>query len=164
MSYMIIERREDPTISVYRRDGNEGLQVAYDLCPTKESRNVFRRAMAAHPDWWDWANAARVPSALTTEMEETQTGKVRDRRAALRDKARERAAKAASSPAAQREPEPAIPPPPSHATTNRLGTRTLTDSTAGLTPEMRARIERERRARAAEERMRALAARQQQQP
>ena len=164
LRYLLIERRADPTIRVYRRDGTEGLQVAYDLCPTKESRNVFRRAMAAHPDWWDWANAARVPSALTTEMEETQTGKVRDRRAALRDKARERAAKAASSPAAQREPEPAIPPPPSHATTNRLGTRTLTDSTAGLTPEMRARIEREKRARAAEERMRALAARQQQQP
>ncbi|KAF9925198.1 hypothetical protein FBU30_004978 [Linnemannia zychae] len=43
--------------------------TAYDLAKDKETRNAFRRAMAKMPDAWDWVGLARVPSALTPEME-----------------------------------------------------------------------------------------------
>ncbi len=85
-------------------------RAAYDLCSTKEVRNVFRRMMAEHADWHDWAGmgsgGARVPSALTDEMQEHQTAKQKDRRAAMREKARERASKAADKAAAR----PSRPP------------------------------------------------------
>ena len=43
--------------------------TAYDVAKDKETRNAFRRAMARMPDAWDWTGLARVPSALTPEME-----------------------------------------------------------------------------------------------
>ncbi|KAG9062588.1 hypothetical protein KI688_004890 [Linnemannia hyalina] len=43
--------------------------TAYEVAKDKETRNAFRRAMAKIPDAWDWAGLARVPSALTPEME-----------------------------------------------------------------------------------------------
>ncbi|TKY85541.1 hypothetical protein EX895_005703 [Sporisorium graminicola] len=151
-------------------------RTAYDLCSTKEVRNVFRKMMAEHPDHFDWggmsAGGARVPSALTEEMQDNQVAKQKDRRAALREKARERAIKAAekstSSTSASQEEErvqsAAQQQKSSHHSTNRLGGSNTTprallqqrDEQQGLTPEMRARIEREKRARAAEERMKVL--------
>ncbi|KAF8942778.1 hypothetical protein BGZ47_006156 [Haplosporangium gracile] len=43
--------------------------TAYDVAKDKETRNAFRRVMARMPDAWDWTGLARVPSALTPEME-----------------------------------------------------------------------------------------------
>ncbi|KAF9540032.1 hypothetical protein EC957_004699 [Mortierella hygrophila] len=43
--------------------------TAYEVAKDKETRNAFRRAMAKLPDAWDWPGLARVPSALTPEME-----------------------------------------------------------------------------------------------
>jgi hypothetical protein len=43
--------------------------TAYDVAKDKETRNAFRRAMARIPDAWDWTGLARVPSALTAEMD-----------------------------------------------------------------------------------------------
>ncbi|KAK3836781.1 MAG: hypothetical protein J3R72DRAFT_403097 [Linnemannia gamsii] len=43
--------------------------TAYEVAKDKETRNAFRRAMARKPDAWDWKGLARVPSALTPEME-----------------------------------------------------------------------------------------------
>ncbi|ETS65345.1 hypothetical protein PaG_00077 [Moesziomyces aphidis] len=188
--FLLEDQRADPTMAPERLGelrgrfaadgstpaaGGEEMahRAAYDLCSTKEVRNVFRRMMAEHADWHDWAGmgsgGARVPSALTDEMQEHQTAKQKDRRAAMREKARERASKAADKAAAAPEP-PAeevfaeTPPATSHQTTNRLGGKGAAprallqqrDEQQGLTPEMRARIEREKRARAAEERMKAL--------
>ncbi|KAL1943104.1 hypothetical protein VTO73DRAFT_4775 [Trametes versicolor] len=141
-----------------------GRRTAYDLARTKEVRNVFRRAAAAHSDWWDWLGAARVPSVLSAEMEEGREEKKKARRKGLKDKVREREA---------REKEVVVeapPPPPVEVSrvgrnvkeANASGPRKLggsasaVESVAGLTPEMRAKIERERRARAAEARMKAL--------
>ncbi|KAL1511555.1 hypothetical protein AB1Y20_006349 [Prymnesium parvum] len=45
-----------------------GWQLPYDLSKTKETRNAFRRHLAAHPEQWDW-KAAHVPSGLTDEAE-----------------------------------------------------------------------------------------------
>jgi hypothetical protein len=133
-------------------------KTAYDLANTREVRNVFRRCAAVHPEWWDWLGAARVPSALTSEMEE----KKKARRKGLRDKIREREReKAQQKPPASSITE-ASPPKkegkPMDPTAPRKlgGSSAASDSTAGLTPEMRAKVERERRARAAEARLKAL--------
>ncbi|KAJ8489201.1 hypothetical protein ONZ51_g3086 [Trametes cubensis] len=146
-----------------------GRRTAYDLARTKEVRNIFRRCAAAHPDWWDWLGTeqgARVPSALSAEMEEGREEKKKARRKGLKGKVREREAR-------EREKEreaSATPPPVVEARTvakpakeepvtgpRRLGGSSAgMESVTGLTPEMRARIERERRARAAEARLKAL--------
>ncbi|EIW79206.1 hypothetical protein CONPUDRAFT_74690 [Coniophora puteana RWD-64-598 SS2] len=139
-------------------------RTAYDLAHSKAVRNVFRRCAAEHPDWWDWFGTAHVPSALTKEMEVDRDDKKKQRRKGLKDKIREREAK-------QREKsdkrdlsevmvEPAEVPPPSCPARTPSGPQRLggasatTESTLGLTPDVRARIERERRARAAEARLR----------
>jgi hypothetical protein len=49
-------------------------RTPYMLASDKEVRNTFRRFMASNLDKWDW-NAAKVPSALTKEMEESQAAK-----------------------------------------------------------------------------------------
>ncbi|KAI0334515.1 hypothetical protein GY45DRAFT_1343264 [Cubamyces sp. BRFM 1775] len=146
-----------------------GRRTAYDLARTKEVRNIFRRCAAAHPDWWDWLgteHGARVPSALSAEMEEGREEKKKARRKGLKDKVREREARER-----EKEREASTTPPPvveartvakpaKEETTSgprKLGGSSAgMESVAGLTPEMRARIERERRARAAEARLKAL--------
>lgn len=49
-------------------------RTPYMLAKEKEVRNTFRRFMALNMDRWDW-HVAKVPSALTKEMEESQTAK-----------------------------------------------------------------------------------------
>ncbi|KAI0741540.1 hypothetical protein C8Q80DRAFT_1194865 [Daedaleopsis nitida] len=141
-----------------------GRRTAYDLARTKVVRDVFRRCAAAHPDWWDWLGTergARVPSMLSADMEDGRDGKKKARRKGLKEKLKEREA---------REKEPAAPQPSPVAEERPrkvqdepiTGPRRLggapgsSESMAGLTPEMRAKIERERRARAAEARLKAL--------
>ncbi|KZV96390.1 hypothetical protein EXIGLDRAFT_609271 [Exidia glandulosa HHB12029] len=135
-----------------------GRRTAYDVAANKGVRNVFRRCAWAHPDWWDWHGTARVGSALSPEMEEGRDDKKKARRKGLKDKMREREARAPTP-----EPEPAPPPPkPTKKEEPTTGPRKLggasgaQDGVAGLSAEMRARVERERRARAAEARMKAL--------
>ncbi|CAM6126478.1 unnamed protein product [Calypogeia fissa] len=53
---------------------DEGGYTPYARAGDKETRNIFRRFMAKHPDLWDW-HAAGVPSALTHEMETSQAAK-----------------------------------------------------------------------------------------
>jgi hypothetical protein len=185
ISWLLESARADPTIDVPLRGPNEkeddGTQstssdaplpstmagsrrTAYDLAQTRAVRNIFRRCAAAHPDWWDWLGAARVPSALSHEMEEEQEEKKKIRRKALKDKVREREAKEK-----EREKEkPQVVKPvveivePKQKNLEVSGPRKLgggagaAESLAGLTPEMRVRVERERRARAAEARMKAM--------
>ncbi|KAJ7460616.1 hypothetical protein FB451DRAFT_1405169 [Mycena latifolia] len=129
-------------------------RTAYDLARTRAIRDVFRRCAGAHPDWWDWFGAARVPSALSKEMEEERDEKKKVRRKGLKDKVKEREGKAKPSP----EPE-STPVVQEQKVRDPAGPRKLGGSSgavegiAGLTPEMRARVERERRARAAEARL-----------
>ena len=143
---------------------------AYELAQDRAIRDVYRRSADAHPDWWDWFGSARVPSALSKEMEEERDSKLKIRRKGLKEKVREREAKdkereqererserelkekeAEESKRAKALVETNITGP------QKLGgvsTKSTGESMAGLTPEMRARIERERRARAAEARLR----------
>lgn len=140
-------------------------RTAYDIASTRAVRNVFRRSAALYPDRWDWLGGetgARVPSVLTKEMEEGRDEKKKVRRKGLKDKIKEREAKE-NARGVSRSPSPA-PEPPRQAVreTASAGPRKLggasgsTEGVTGLTPDMRARIERERRARAAEARMAAL--------
>lgn len=166
LHYLLVERRADPTIPV-KTDGPH--RTAYDLCTSKAGKAVFRRLMAEQPDWWNWggmsAGGARVPSGLTAEMEQAQSSKTRTRRAAMRERLREREKDAGDADAEpEPAPEPAPTPAPAPASSTRRGPQTLGGTTpgssmletAGLSDEMRMRIEREKRARAAEARMQAL--------
>ena len=64
----LLEQGLDPCIK------DERGWTPYMLAHEKEVRNTFRRFMALNPDKWDW-HAAKVPSALTKEMEESQAAK-----------------------------------------------------------------------------------------
>lgn len=174
--WLLEDQRADPTITVDGEDGEDdgvpeedgyasdappaksGRRTAYDIASSKPVRNVFRRCAWAHPDWWDWHGAGRVGSALSPEMEEGRDDRKKARRKGLKDKMRERESVRPATP----PPEPAPPPKPAKKEEPTSGPRKLggasgaQDGVAGLSAEMRARVERERRARAAEARMKAL--------
>lgn len=63
-------------------------RTPYMLAVDKEARNTFRRFMAMNPDKWNW-NAAKVPSALTKEMEESQAAKQAEKDAKRKARAKE---------------------------------------------------------------------------
>ncbi|KAE9399862.1 hypothetical protein BT96DRAFT_965488 [Gymnopus androsaceus JB14] len=169
----LLEMRADPSIAVptVDQEGEEEEEVggqepsgevstkrrqtAYDLAPSRGVRDVFRRNAAAHADWWDWFGAGHVPSALSKEMEDERDEKKKARRKGLKDRVKEREAKEKEK-APPVVIEQAAPPPvdvPSTGPRRLGGGAGDTGGIAGLTPEMRAKIERERRARAAEARM-----------
>jgi len=167
-----IGETDEPLEDGYRSDASDARvslphgtrRVAYDLARAKAVRDVFRRSAAAHPNWWDWFGAAHVPSALTKQMEDEQEEKKKVRRKGLKDRVKEREAKerekekddsvvdvvqATVMPSRQNIEGPSV--------ARRLGgTSGAAEGVAGLTPEMRAKVERERRARAAEARIKAL--------
>ena len=147
-------------------------RTAYECASSRGVRNVFRRAYADFPDLWDWQTGARVPSQLTEEMESTQSAKTNVRKSALKQKMRERQSEREVERAMQeaeeekqrlaqeaeekrkRAEQPTSGP-------QRLGgaaPRKVQQMTElkGLTEEQQRRIERERRAKAAEARMAAL--------
>ncbi|CUA78167.1 VMS1 homolog C1827,04 [Schizosaccharomyces pombe 972h-] [Rhizoctonia solani] len=143
------------------------VRKAYNIAGNRSTRNVFRRAAYAHPEWYNWKEDASVLSVLSPEMEAERDKKKTSRRANLRDKLRERekareeqarAEELAAKEAEVREREAAAR---AKLNTPVTGPQKLggsggsggTNSMAGLTPEMRAKIERERRARAAEARL-----------
>ena len=169
--WLLEEKGADPTIDVPSENPHADLdgvvssrhKTAYDLASTKEVRNVFRRSAASHPDKWDWFGAGRVPSALTVDQEEQRDEKKKVRRKGLKDKIKEREARQPAVP--EPEPEPEIERKMPGPIEEKTGPRKLGGTTGdnhavlGLTPEMRDKLERERRARAAEARMKALSRR-----
>ena len=130
-------------------------RTAYDMARSRAVRDVFRRCAADHPDWWDWLGVAHVPSALSKEKEEERDDKKKQRRKGLREKMREREARERerSSEVVAPVEEPKARKEPASGAQKLGGSSGSTDGISGLTPEMRARVERERRARAAEARM-----------
>lgn len=185
VQWLLEEARADPTIPVplqvksadientndagNKSDASDGTpalpsgsrKMAYDLSRTKPIRDIFRRCAAAHPDWWDWFGAAHLPSALSLEMEEERDEKKKVRRKGLKDRVKEREAREKDKPVEPpidlKPPLKNIPPSTSTSASRRLGGGSgAAEGVVGLTPEMRAKVERERRARAAEARMKAL--------
>jgi hypothetical protein len=161
--WLLFDKRADPTVAEPK--------TPYELAPTRATRNVFRRCFAEHGDWWQWETQARVPSALTEEQENEQKSKNRDRKGKLKEKMAERQrekeiqeqemAELEKKEAAKREEEERKKrlEGPGKRGPQRLGggpPRALAarmDEAAGLSEEARRRIERERRARAAEARL-----------
>ena len=143
-------------------------RTAYDLARTRAVRDVFRRCAAAHPEWWDWLgaeNGARVPSVLSAEMEAGREEKKKAKRKGLKDRVREREAKEKEKGSRTPSPAPvevleakaeAKTIEPSSGPRRLGGAAGAAEGITGLTPEMRAKVERERRARAAEARLKAL--------
>ena len=160
--WFLQEGQSNPTLPVVQTEVEPSSKTltAYDVSKTKGVRDVFRRCAAEQPDLWDWFGAAHVPSALSKEMEDERDEKKKTRRKGLKDKVREREAKEKDK-VQSRSPSPQ-PPPRVSAAADILGPRRLggtagaTEGVAGLTPEMRAKVERERRARAAEARLKTL--------
>ncbi|KAJ0665698.1 putative ankyrin repeat-containing domain-containing protein [Helianthus annuus] len=78
----LLEQGSDPCVI------DERGRTAYRLAADKEVRNTFRRFMALNPDTWDW-QAAKVPSPLTKEMEESQNVKQANKDAKRKARAKE---------------------------------------------------------------------------
>ncbi|KAH9176052.1 hypothetical protein EDB89DRAFT_2092409 [Lactarius sanguifluus] len=182
--WLLDEAHADPTIAVPSEasvtgqdtssDSPESIKVArtatrtaYDVASSRAVRDVFRRSAGAHPEWWDWFGAGRVPSILSQEMEEEREEKKKVRRKGLKDKIKEREIKEkeerANRPEVVDADVPVTEPPtrsePNNAPRRLGGSAGSADAVAGLTPEMRAKVERERRARAAEARLKMLSGR-----
>jgi hypothetical protein len=106
---------------------------------------------------WDWKEA-HVPSGLSEEKEEEENKKKAERRKGLKEKLKERDSKRAEAEAEEeRKAAAEVPAPVTTWSTGltgpqKLGGKIGGEGLGGMTPEMRMKIERERRARAAEAR------------
>ncbi|KAI3741240.1 hypothetical protein L1987_58911 [Smallanthus sonchifolius] len=78
----LLEQGSDPCVV------DERGKTPYMLATEKEVRNTFRRFMALNLDKWDW-QAAKVPSPLTKEMEESQNTKQAEKDAKRKARAKE---------------------------------------------------------------------------
>ena len=82
----LLEAGADPTIKL-------GVHTAYTLAGGKSVRDTLRRFMAAHPEQWDY-DEAKIPSALTEEMELKQQAAAQakaDKEAAKKREAKKKA-------------------------------------------------------------------------
>ncbi|KAI9884103.1 MAG: hypothetical protein M1823_004107 [Watsoniomyces obsoletus] len=148
----------DPTIV-----NNEGKKTAFDLAGDRPTRDAFR--VARHilgEEKWDW-DKAHIPPALSKEEAEKRDErdrKEREQKEEARRKAEMEKLKLAD---AGKEASSAKKGNQTSAAGKKLGAvvektagEKREEETRGLTPEARMRLERERRARAAEERIRAM--------
>ncbi|XP_047338646.1 ankyrin repeat and zinc finger domain-containing protein 1-like [Impatiens glandulifera] len=78
----LLEQGSDPCV----KDGRGW--TPYTVASEKEVRNIFRRFMASNLEKWDW-HAAKVPSALTKEMEDSQASKQAEKDAKKKARAKE---------------------------------------------------------------------------
>ncbi|KAI8826907.1 uncharacterized protein EV422DRAFT_16843 [Fimicolochytrium jonesii] len=122
----------------------------YDAASSKETRDAFRRHMAKEPERWDWKEA-HVPGPLTPEMEQQQKEKEKEKKKKAKEK--QKAYNAAKKESAS-EPEPE-PQKSSSSGRPLLAKLNKTErEMIGLTPEQRMALDREKRALAAEARIR----------
>lgn len=164
--WLLEDRRADPTLA----SSSPPMRTAYECSASRAVRNIFRRLYADHPDWWEWQTAARVPSQLTEGMEAQQAdSKKTAHKVGLKQKMKERAAEreaervmeaekqrlAEEAEQTRKAAERAAAP---NIGAQRLGgaaPRAVMEQTQlkGLSEQAKMRIERERRAKAAEARM-----------
>jgi hypothetical protein len=136
---------------------NEG-RTPFELTGDRATRDAFR--IARHDlgeSKWDW-EAAKVPSAVSKEDAESRAEK--ERKLAEEEESTQR--KARLDRLKREEAERAATPRTTKSGARTVGALEKTaaekreEETRGMTPEMRMRLERERRARAAEERFRRM--------
>ncbi|PLW33340.1 hypothetical protein PCASD_17996 [Puccinia coronata f. sp. avenae] len=178
VEWMLADTNSDPTMVGEKGPAStKGQSTAYELAPSRGTRNAFRRAMARHPDRFEWISQAKVPSPLTEEIETNQQLKSKERNRKLKEKLKERdrlrASNAEKNLAANGGTQDSAANDiqrdrsrtsrgPTDPHVNRLdggavGRPSILSHTAasaaGLSDEQRVRLERERRARAAEARL-----------
>lgn len=131
----------------------------FELAGDRGSRDAFRVARSElGEDRWDW-NASHVPPALS----KAEADKREERERLEAEKAEEERRKVESERLKKEAERTAVAQQGRKATGRALGAVEKTgaerreEEGRGMTPEMRARLERERRARASEERMRRMA-------
>ena len=146
---LITKAGADPTTV-----NSEG-KTAFDLAGDRATRDAFRVARSElGENKWNW-NAAHVPTSLSkveaTERdarEKTEADKTEsDRRKAEEERLRREAPKTDSAPRKDGKKLGAVP---------KTAEERREEDARGMTPEMKVRVERERRARAAEERMKKM--------
>ncbi|KXS17237.1 hypothetical protein M427DRAFT_133667 [Gonapodya prolifera JEL478] len=131
-------------------------KTPYELAPDRPTRDVFRRfrARAGEPAW-DW-RAARVAEPLTPEMEEERDKKEAEKKKKEREKEKARAKEKKER---EREAAANTPPTPPSASSKPAASRTILAASAAapaVRPPASAATEREKRALAAEWRVRAM--------
>ncbi|KNC97880.1 uncharacterized protein SPPG_06872 [Spizellomyces punctatus DAOM BR117] len=137
----------DPTMGSEKRN-----LKPYDVAQSKDTRDAFRRFVASQPDMWDWKQA-HVPGPLTPEMEQQQKEKEKEKKKKMKDKQK---AYKSSKEAATPVPEPVLVPAPSSKKTALSKLTKSERESIGMTAERRARLDREKRALAAEARIRVM--------
>ncbi|KAI8967101.1 hypothetical protein BDF20DRAFT_902592 [Mycotypha africana] len=165
---LLIRYDADPTIV------SDAGKTAYEVCKDKEARNAFRRCMCDYPDKWDWLEKGRVPSPLTEKQEQEQLAKEKKRLEKEKERKRlmeleqarleaEREAKEKEDQMRKQQQQQQIINQKARfaSTARKLGSGNNSSSsslndTLQMSPEARMRLEREKRARAAEERMKRL--------
>ncbi|KAE8660844.1 putative SNARE associated Golgi protein family [Hibiscus syriacus] len=153
----LLEQGLDPCIKDQRG------RTPYMLANEKEVRNMFRRFMASNLEKWDW-NSAKVPSALTKEMEESQATKQAEKdskrkaRAKELKKLRRAREKKAQAEATQSQSTVAIPQNQATGASVSKGRQSQPVGAQRISKEEELKIEREKRAAAAERRIAATAA------
>jgi len=153
---LLVKGRADPAKK--NLDG----KTAYDIAGDRATRDAFRSARHTLGDSaWDW-DTANVPSALSPEeltqrMEQERKEKAaEDAREATRRKQDLQKLEQEAAAADESKREKKFGKGKTLAGSEITGADRREEERRGLTPEMRARLERERRARAAEERMKRL--------
>ncbi|ORZ24070.1 hypothetical protein BCR42DRAFT_402190 [Absidia repens] len=166
VAMLLRDMNANPTVK------NDIGKTAYEVAKDKITRNVFRRCMCDYPDRWQWLDDAHVPSPLTAAEEQEQLEKDRKRKAKEDERKRlielDRQQKEDAR-LAKEEAEilEARAMAANSRTKKKLATsggvhtldpmaRALRDNhvnVANMSPEARMRLEREKRARAAEERL-----------
>ncbi|KAJ3286955.1 hypothetical protein HK104_008804 [Borealophlyctis nickersoniae] len=153
----LLDAGADPTLRGIRK-----LARPYDVASTKEVRDEFRRFVARSPDKWNYKEA-NIPGPLTAEMEAKQKEKEKEKKEKEKEKKkkqkeRQRAAGKGSKPATppEEEPEQEAARRPGSKRVGLVKLSKTEQEAVGMTPERRALLDREKRALAAESRMRTM--------
>ncbi|KAI9804471.1 MAG: hypothetical protein M1825_001370 [Sarcosagium campestre] len=150
---LLTKAKSDPTVL-----NGEG-KAAFDIAGDRPTRDAFR--IARHElgeDRWNW-NASHIPAGLSKQ--EADKRQERDRKEAEKVESERRKVEMERLRKEEAERPPA-PPQQIKGGGQRLGAAPLTGAekreaaARGMTPEMRMKLERERRARAAEDRIRRM--------
>ena len=153
---LLLKAKADPTIL-----SSEG-KTAYDLAGDRATRDAFR--LARHQlgeSEWPWERTG-VPSALSPAEAEARDKQEKSEKAAEDAKEAERRKQATErlrkedQEKADEKREKKLGPGKTLSALEKTGAEKREEEARGMTPEMRARLERERRARAAEERIRRM--------
>jgi hypothetical protein len=139
----LLELGADPTVS-----GDQKEARPYDVSISKDNRDTFRRFMARHPQRWDY-EMANIPGPLTEDMERKAKEKDVERKKKVKERKRTEKNDVTSKFLETIEVEQS---PQSPSTSSNLP-KSLKES-IGISKEQRQLLDREKRALAAESRMR----------